>query len=138
MVELAQVWAKHSTCKRRQVGAVLYHPDTKAVISMGYNDTGIDEIDCGDGGCSACEEGGSTRSRLDCLCCHAEMNTVCLAANRGIATRGYVIATDGGTPPCDSCIKYLRQCGVKEIYHNGETIQITRRTGFGLDSVGRR
>ena len=78
MLMLAELWASFSTCKRRKVGAVLYDPETWAILGIGYNDTPIGEKDCGDGGCPACAE-GSVRDRTDCNCVHAEMNAILLS-----------------------------------------------------------
>ncbi len=74
MLRLARSWAQYSTCVRSQVGAVLFDPDSKAVISIGYNDTPIDYTDCGEGGCNACTGKESARNLDSCMCVHAETN----------------------------------------------------------------
>ena len=115
MEALARQWASYSTCLKRKVGAVIYDPDSKAVLGLGYNDTPIGAIDCGDGGCLVCEEPiGKATLRIDCGCCHAEMNAVVLAARRGVALEGarLVIWSDPPTKVCLSCSKYLTQAGI--------------------------
>ena len=113
MLRLAEQWSEYSTCLHRQVGAVLYHPDTKAVVGIGYNDTPIGHIDCGDGGCARCADPATARLSLDCDCVHAEMQPVLFAARRGIATEGCYLATTYA--PCRSCVKNLMQAGVKAV-----------------------
>lgn len=115
MIGLAQYWSQFSTCKKRQVGAVIYDPNTYAVLSIGYNDTPIGEPDCGDGGCDRCNGVEAASLYLDCLCCHAEMNAVMFAARRGIAIEGARLAlwTEPMIPSCSTCMKYLKQAGVE-------------------------
>jgi len=114
MLLLAEGWAQYSTCKRRQVGAVLFDPETKAVISIGYNDTATGQVDCGDGGCERCDSDAiQVRDYLDCRCVHAEGNALALAAGRGVATKGAWLATT--LNPCASCTKILIQAGVTTV-----------------------
>lgn len=114
MLNVAELWSSYSTCKRRKVGAVIYHVKTKAVISIGYNDTPMGAIDCGNGGCPVCEGSISTSLYLDCKCVHAETNAILLAANRGVAVGGCSIAvwTHDNIGPCSSCRKHLIQAGI--------------------------
>lgn len=114
MLRLAQSWAQYSTCLRSQVGAVLFDPDSKAVISIGYNDTAIGRDDCGEGGCPACAGTGSARNLDDCNCVHAETNCIALAARRGARTEGAHIAVT--RTPCNGCRKLLEQAGVTKIF----------------------
>lgn len=126
MLRLAEQWGEYSTCLHRQVGAVLYHPDTKAVVGIGYNDTPIGRTDCGDGGCVRCADPETARLSLDCECVHAEMQPVLLAARRGIATEGCYLAVT--YPPCKACIKNLVQAGIAAVVLRGAngTVRTTR------------
>lgn len=110
MVKLAQFWSKRSTCKRDKVGAVVFDPNTNAVISVGYNDTPIRMTDCGDGGCSECAKGKPVSQNLKCSCVHAEQNALLLAAQRGSMTRGTFVATT--RRPCRWCLISMHQAGV--------------------------
>lgn len=56
MLAMAEHWSQYSTCIRRKVGAVIYDPETYAIVSVGYNDTPIGETDCGNGGCVRCQQ----------------------------------------------------------------------------------
>lgn len=116
MCLLADHWLQHSSCVRRQVGAVVFDPASFAVYGIGYNDTPIGQEDCGEDGCPACAE-GSVRNRTDCKCVHAEMNAMILARRdlRGawiaIAVRkdGHLTIKRG---LCDHCRALLIQAGV--------------------------
>lgn len=50
------------------MGAVIFDPKTLAVVSIGYNDTPTDKLNCGDGGCEACSAPDPVRLNLDCYC----------------------------------------------------------------------
>lgn len=113
MVALAEHWAQYSTCLKRQVGAVIFNPETKAIMSMGYNDTPIGQQDCGDGGCVRCKGVEAAREYLDCLCVHAEMNGLAFAARYGHETEGCWLATTFTV--CPSCRKNLYQAGIVHI-----------------------
>ncbi len=115
MLMLAELWSQFSTCVRRKVGAVVYDPKTFAILGIGYNDTPIGAVDCGDGGCPACAE-GSVRNSTQCACVHAEMNAILLSR---ADVRGAHLAVwnvkDGEVvvePPCVSCHKNRIQAGI--------------------------
>ena len=114
--EMAKLWASFSTCTKRQVGAVIVDTTTLAVVSVGYNDTGIGKTNCGDGGCEVCKGGDQARLNLDCDCIHAEMNALLLAARRGTKTEGCTLIMWGCDEVCHSCLKHLMQAGIGELY----------------------
>jgi len=119
MLALAEFWSRYSTCLRRQVGAVIFDPETFAVISVGFNDAPIGAVNCGDGGCPACSE-GSVRNRTDCLCIHGELNAVLLARTdlRGLHLAIWNvkngISVDENSP-CTNCHKHLVQTGISQV-----------------------
>lgn len=116
MIRQAESWAQYSTCVQAKFGAVLFHPETHRIISMGYNDAPMGWMNCGDGGCPQCADPEqSVNYLLDCRCVHAEMNAVLLAGRYGPAIDGVSIALAGPKPPCRSCLKHLTQVGVKYI-----------------------
>lgn len=125
--ELAKLWASFSTCKRRRVGAVIVDTTTLAVVSMGYNDTGLGKTNCGDGGCEVCSNEESTRLNLDCACIHAEMNALLLAARRGTKTEGCTLVIWGCEEVCSSCFKHLTQAGIGEMCIGQNTNMDTRQ-----------
>ena len=118
MVNAAEHWSQYSTCVRRQVGAVVFFPDTMALWGIGYNDTPIGDRDCGEGGCEECSKGGqSTTDLINCNCVHAEMNALLLSQRD---TRGAWLAIssrkDGKRsekPLCGNCLKHAKQAGIE-------------------------
>jgi dCMP deaminase len=118
MIMLAEFWSRRSTCLRRSVGAVVYDPETYAILGSGYNDTPRTDVNCGDGGCPACAA-GSVRNRTDCNCIHAELNAILLS--RADIRRAHLavyqekegeIVTD---PPCLRCRGARIQAGIAKV-----------------------
>ncbi len=100
-LEMAQVWAKNSYCKRRQVGALIVKD--RMIISDGYNGTpsGFENI-CED-------ENGITKPYV----LHAEANAITKVAQSGNSSKGatlYVTAS-----PCMECSKLIIQAGIKRV-----------------------
>lgn len=101
-----------SNCRRRKMGAVLVRE--RAIISTGYNGTPSGVTDCMDGGCLRCASDVAEWEEYDsCVCVHAEINAILLAARRGTATAAASLYTE--IRPCLSCLKELIQAGIIEI-----------------------
>jgi dCMP deaminase len=117
-LEMAQVWAKNSYCKRRQVGALIVKD--KMIISDGYNGTpsGFENV-CED-------EDGLTKPYV----LHAEANAITKVAKSGNSSDGatlYVTAS-----PCLECSKLIIQAGIKRVVYHDEY-----RDSAGLDLLRR-
>ncbi len=105
-LEMAQVWAKNSYCKRRQVGALIVKD--RMIISDGYNGTpsGFENI-CED-------ESGVTKPYV----LHAEANAITKVAKSGNSSEGatlYVTAS-----PCMECAKLIIQAGIKRVVYQDQ------------------
>ncbi len=105
-LEMAQVWAKNSYCKRRQVGALIVKD--RMIISDGYNGTpsGFENI-CED-------ENGVTKPYV----LHAEANAITKVAQSGNSSQGatlYVTAS-----PCMECAKLIIQAGIKRVVYQDQ------------------
>ncbi len=105
-LEMAQVWAKNSYCKRRQVGALIVKD--RMIISDGYNGTpsGFENI-CED-------ENGVTKTYV----LHAEANAITKVAQSGNSSQGatlYVTAS-----PCMECAKLIIQAGIKRVVYQDQ------------------
>lgn len=105
-LEMAQVWAKNSYCKRRQVGALIVKD--RMIISDGYNGTpsGFENI-CED-------ENGITKPYV----LHAEANAITKVAQSGNSSKGatlYVTAS-----PCMECSKLIIQAGIKRVVYRDQ------------------
>ena len=124
-LEMAEIWAQNSYCKRRKVGALLVKD--RMIISDGYNGTpsGFENI---------CEEDGVTRPYV----LHAEANAITKVAKSGNSSEGatlYVTAS-----PCLECSKLIIQAGIKRVVYRDEYrltdgIDLLRRAGIEVEKV---
>ena len=124
-LEMAEIWAQNSYCKRRKVGALLVKD--RMIISDGYNGTpsGFENI---------CEEDGVTKPYV----LHAEANAITKVAKSGNSSEGatlYVTAS-----PCLECSKLIVQSGIKRVVYRDEYrltdgIDLLRRAGIEVEKV---
>ena len=124
-LEMAEIWAQNSYCKRRKVGALLVKD--RMIISDGYNGTpsGFENI---------CEEDGVTKPYV----LHAEANAITKVAKSGNSSEGatlYVTAS-----PCLECSKLIIQPGIKRVVYRDEYrltdgIDLLRRAGIEVERV---
>ena len=124
-LEMAEIWAKNSYCKRRQVGALLVKDNM--IISDGYNGTpsGFENV---------CEENGVTKPYV----LHAEANAISKIAKSGNSSAGatlYVTAS-----PCMECAKLIIQSGIKRVVYKDEYrltdgVDLLRRAGIEVERV---
>ena len=124
-LEMAEIWAQNSYCKRRKVGALLVKD--RMIISDGYNGTpsGFENI---------CEEDGVTKPYV----LHAEANAITKVAKSGNSSEGatlYVTAS-----PCMECAKLIIQSGIKRVVYRDEYrltdgIDLLRRAGIEVEKV---
>ncbi len=125
-LEMAQVWAKNSYCKRKQVGALIVKD--RMIISDGYNGTpsGFENV-CED-------ETGATKPYV----LHAEANAITKVAKSGNSSEGstlYVTAS-----PCLECAKLIIQAGIKRVVYNEDYritdgIDLLRRAGVEVEQL---
>ncbi|MBQ2230154.1 MAG: dCMP deaminase family protein [Bacteroidales bacterium] len=124
-LEMAEIWAKNSYCKRRQVGALLVK--NNMIISDGYNGTpsGFETV---------CEENGVTKPYV----LHAEANAISKVAKSGNSSEGatlYVTAS-----PCIECAKLIIQSGIKRVVYKDEYrltdgIDLLARAGVEVEKI---
>ena len=122
---MAEIWGKNSSCKRRQVGALLVKDNM--IISDGYNGTpsGFENI---------CEENGVTKPYV----LHAEANAISKVAKSGNSSEGatlYVTAS-----PCIECSKLIIQSGIKRVVYKDEYrltdgVDLLRKAGVEVEKV---
>ncbi len=125
-IEMAEVWARNSYCKRRQVGALLVKDNM--IISDGYNGTpaGFENI-CED-------ENGVTKPYV----LHAEANAITKVAKSGNNSRGatlYVTAS-----PCLECSKLIIQAGITRVVYRDEYrltdgVDLLLRAGIEVEKI---
>lgn len=119
-MDIAHVAAKRSSCSRRKVAAVIVR--NKQIISTGYNGTPKGIKNCDEGGCPRCNSTVKSGHGLsDCLCCHAEENSIVQASKHGISVDGAMIYTTYS--PCLLCAKMIINSGIKEVvFHSRYSI----------------
>ena len=125
-LEMAEVWAQNSYCKRRKVGALLVKDRT--IISDGYNGTpsGFENI-CED-------ENGVTKPYV----LHAEANAISKVAKSANSADGatlYVTAS-----PCVECAKLIIQAGIRRVvyrdaYRLTDGIDLLERAGIEVEQI---
>ena len=125
-LEMAQVWARNSYCKRRQVGALIVKD--RMIISDGYNGTpsGFENI-CED-------ENGVTKPYV----LHAEANAITKVAKSGNSSEGATLFVTAS--PCLECSKLIIQSGIKRVVYRDEYrltdgIDLLRKAGIEVEKV---
>jgi len=114
---IAKVVALRSNCMKRKVAAVLVKD--KRIISTGYNGTPRGVINCSEGGCPRCNSVDVSGKSLDeCLCSHAEENSIVQAAYHGVSIKESVLYTTFS--PCLTCTKMIINAGIREVVYNVE------------------
>ena len=100
-LEMAQIWAKNSYCKRRQVGALIVKE--KMIISDGYNGTpsGFENV---------CED-EDLKTKPYVL--HAEANAITKVAKSNNSSEEATLYVT--TSPCLECSKLIIQAGIKRV-----------------------
>lgn len=91
-----------------QVGALLIHGESGAVIAQGYNGFIRGAPD---------SEIPTTRPEKYDYIIHAETNLLCNAVRHGISTNNCVLYCT--ISPCVKCMRMLYQAGISDIYVNG-------------------
>jgi len=114
-MNIAKEVAMRSNCVKRKVAAVIVKD--KRIISTGYNGTPRGVKNCNEGGCPRCNSFAKGGTALDdCLCSHAEENSIVQAAYHGIAISGSTIYTTYS--PCLTCGKMIINAGIKKVVYN--------------------
>jgi dCMP deaminase len=114
---IASLVAKRSTCRRRQVGAIVVRD--KRILATGYNGAPAGLPHCLDTGCLREEMKVPSGERHElCRGLHAEQNVIIQAAYHGVSIKeGTLYCTN---LPCSICAKMLINAGVRKIiYQDG-------------------
>ena len=125
-LEMAEVWARNSYCKRRQVGAILVKD--RMIISDGYNGTPSGfENQCED-------ENGVTKPYV----LHAEANAITKVAKSGNNSLGATLFVTAS--PCLECAKLIIQAGIQRVVYKDEYrltdgIDLLKRAGVEVEKI---
>ena len=125
-LEMAEIWARNSYCKRRQVGAILVKD--RMIISDGYNGTPSGfENQCED-------ESGAAKPYV----LHAEANAITKVAKSGNNSLGATLFVTAA--PCLECAKLIIQAGIQRVVYKDEYrltdgIDLLRRAGIEVEKI---
>ncbi len=114
-MDIAKVVSLRGNCIKRKIAAVIVKD--KRIISTGYNGTPRGITNCNEGGCPRCNHFGASGDKLDeCLCSHAEENSIVQAAYHGVSIKGATIYTTYS--PCLICTKMIINSGIAEVVYD--------------------
>ncbi len=114
-MDIASLVARRSTCRRRQVGAVLVRD--KRILATGYNGAPTKLAHCLEIGCLREELNVASGERHElCRGLHAEQNVIIQAAYHGVCIKDAVLYCTN--LPCSICSKMLINAGICEIKYS--------------------
>ena len=106
----------------------------RRIISTGYNGTPRGVRNCNEGGCPRCASSAPSGTGLgECICSHAEENSITQAAYHGISTKGATIYVT--LSPCLMCSKMIVNAGIREVVYD-EEYSVTEQTKAVLAEAG--
>lgn len=112
---IAKMVALRSNCIKRKVAAVIVKD--RRIISTGYNGTPRGVKNCSEGGCPRCNNMSASGKNLDeCLCSHAEENSITQAAYHGVIIKDATLYSTYS--PCLICTKMIINSGIREVVYN--------------------
>lgn len=114
-MSLSEVVSTRANCIKRKMGAVFVKDNR--IVSVGYNGTASNTIDCFDGGCYRCYHLAVSRAKLleHCFCLHAEQNALLDVGNTLSDYNNTTIYCT--TFPCISCTKMIIQSNIKRVVY---------------------
>lgn len=113
-MDITELVAKRSTCRRRAVGAVLVKD--KRILSTGYNGAPSNIRHCIDIGCLREDLGIPSGEKHElCRGIHAEQNAIIQAAYHGVAISGATLFCTN--LPCAICAKMIINANIQKIYY---------------------
>jgi len=116
-MNIAKAVSLRGNCIKRKIAAVIVRD--RRIVSTGYNGTPRGITNCNEGGCPRCNHFGVSGANLDeCICSHAEENSIVQAAYHGVSIKGATIYTTYS--PCLMCTKMIINSGISEVVYNRE------------------
>lgn len=133
-LNIARDISARSTCPGRSVGCVVIDPETKHILSTGYNGAPRGTAHCTEA-CAHRESGSDFRK---CRALHAELNAVINAAFNGVKLKGSIMYLT--TTPCVFCSRAIINAGVKEViasskYPHDDAIDLLNEGGVKVQII---
>lgn len=141
-MNIAELYAEHSSCAKYGVGAVLVKD--KRILSTGYNGVVSGEAHCNEIFKNIDFKQDkilSEKHHLWSLCneIHAEVNCILYAAKNGISVDGCSIYCT--TQPCVNCAKTIAAAGIKKVIYKTpynrepEALEFLKKAGIEVVRV---
>jgi len=109
LMEVAELYARRSTCSRAHVGVVIAHDGR--ILSTGYNGSPA--------GMSHCDHSSDPPDYPGCRAAvHAEANSIAFAAKHGIRLLSAELYTTFS--PCLACAQLIINAGIARVYIRNE------------------
>ena len=137
-MDITNLVAKRSTCKRRGVGAVIVKD--KRILSTGYNGAPTGVSHCIDIGCLREDLNVASGERHElCRGIHAEQNAIIQAAFHGVSVRDASLFCTN--QPCSICAKMIINAGIQKIYYRSGysdplALEMIAESGVELVHIG--
>lgn|SRR5574343_114447 len=112
-LDLAFIVAKRSTCKRREIGAIIVHNDD--IIAYGYNGAISGEVHCIDTKCNR-DSANSGKEMEKCVAVHAEQNAIIKAVKK-LHNNFSEMTLYCTHKPCNVCEKLIASLCFKEVIY---------------------
>jgi dCMP deaminase len=112
-LNIALLTSERSNCIKRKVGCIIVK--NNRILSLGYNGTPMNTLNCYEGGCQRCCNIENTSAmNLDlCMCLHAEENAILFVSKEDLQDSTMYVTLI----PCISCVKKILQCGIKKVMY---------------------
>ncbi|HOF06110.1 MAG TPA: cytidine/deoxycytidylate deaminase family protein [Syntrophales bacterium] len=133
-MDIAALVARRSTCRRRQVGAVLV--GDRRVLATGYNGAPKGLRHCLELGCLREQQQIPSGERHElCRGLHAEQNAIIQAALHGVSVKDAVLYCTNH--PCVICAKMIINAGIRSViirdrYRDSLAEDILAEAGVGV------
>jgi len=136
-MEIAQIVSKRSTCRRRNVGALIVKG--RRILSTGYNGAPRGLRHCLDGECLREKMNIASGERHElCRGLHAEQNAIIQAALHWVSIDGAELYSTH--LPCSICMKMIINAGIVKItyldgYPDELTLDLIKETTIVLNKI---
>lgn len=136
-MEIASIVSKRSTCRRRNVGAVVVKE--KRILSTGYNGAPMGLAHCIDSGCLRERLNVASGERHElCRGLHAEQNSIIQAAYHGVSINGADLYSTH--LPCSICMKMIINAGIKKVFYidgypDDLSLELVNESGIVIEKV---
>jgi len=116
-IKQVKLLSELSPCCRNKFGCLIINPDTKSVVSEGYNGLpkGCESKLCGGDTCLRDTQNVISGDQFHIGCHHAEANAITHASRLGVSTKDCWLFVNG--EPCLACAKLIHHAGISKVFY---------------------